>query len=134
MKKKKRSASNNTRVWLGVMMMVCERKAHSWSVSCPSSFFFFSSLLCCPLRPYTYTHTPSHHQLRALIRIFSTRIRARASASCRARSKTRLFFSFLSPFAMRPYDRTRRRTSLLLLFFRVRIKRKTNMVCLHNYI
>jgi hypothetical protein len=91
-KKKKKSASNNTRVWLVVMMMmVCEHKAHSWSVSCPSFF----SLLRCPLRPYTYTHTPSHHQLRTLIRIFFLFAYARAQAAGHE-AKARLFFSFLS--------------------------------------
>jgi hypothetical protein len=74
------------------MMMVCEHKAHSWSVSCPSFF----SLLRCPLRPYTYTHTPSHHQLRSLIRIFFLLAYARAQAAGHD-AKARLFFSFLSP-------------------------------------
>jgi len=106
------------------MMMVCEHKAHSWSVSCPSFF----SLLRCPLRPYTYTHTPSHHQLRTLIRIFFLFAYARAQAAGHE-AKARLFFSFLSlsffflsRFAMRPYGRIRRRASLLLPFFRVRKK------------
>jgi hypothetical protein len=59
-------------------------------------FFFFFFFLRCPLHPYTYTHTPSHHQLRTLIRIFFS-IRIGARASCRARRKSALVFFF--PFS-----------------------------------
>lgn len=76
-------------MWLVVMMIVCEHKAHFWSISCPSFF----TLLRCPLRPYTYTHTPSHHQLRALIRIFfSTRIRARKLPGTKQNARALVFF------------------------------------------
>ena len=109
-----------------MMMMVCEHRAHSWSVSCPSfSRVFF--LLSCPLRPYIYTHTPSHHhQLRTRIRIFfsSTLSHRRERARARAAGhnvKVRLFFSFSSSrlfsFALRPYGRIHRRTSLLFPAF-----------------
>lgn len=62
-KKKKMSTPKYTRVWLVVVMIVCKRTAHSWSVLCPS---FFPSTL--PARRL-YAYTPSH-QLCAVIRIF----------------------------------------------------------------
>lgn len=139
-RRKKKSASNNTRVWLVVMMMmVCEHKVHTWSVSCPSSFF---SLLRCPLRPFTYTHTPSHHhQLRTLIRIFFySHTRAQAAGHS---AKARLFFSFLSLFFFFSsfslcyatlWSNTTSSKSATTVFQSKERKRKTKMACLHNHV
>lgn len=145
-KRRKNVLPQITRVWLVVMMMmVYEHIKRTFGLFHVLLFF---TLLRCPLRPYTYTHTPSHHQLRALIRIFFSTHKG-ARVSCRARSKsafvfsfssfslscslslgpsfflTRFFFSlYVSCFATRPYDRIRRQASLLLystsVFCRVR--------------
>lgn len=148
-REKKESVSNNTRVWLVVMMMmVCEHRAHSWSVSCPSfSRVFF--LLSCPLRPYIYTHTPSHHhQLRTRIRIFSStlslshrRERARARAQAAGHNvKVRLFFFlfFLSSFFLCSptlWSNTSSNDSILpSVFWRRRRKRKNGRQRWHVYV
>ena len=127
-KRKKKSASNNTRVygWVVMMMMVCEHKAHSWSVSCPSfSFFFFLSFYVARFVP-TLIHILPPTTSCALLFAFFFYAHRRASASCRAKRKSALVFSFLSlvffffsslSFSRRPYGRIRRRASLLYYRF-----------------
>jgi len=121
------------------MMMVCEHKAHSWSVSCPSFFFFLlllSTLPASSLHLYTYSLPPPVAHSYSHLFFYSHR-RARKLPG-EAQKRACFFLSFLSSFsslslalflspslcfAMRPYGRIRRRASLLLPFFRVKQKK-----------
>lgn len=70
MSEKKTSTPRYTRVWLVVVMIVCKRTVHSWSVLCPSF-----SLLRCPHVVFTLTRPPTSSAL-LFAYFFSTRMRS----------------------------------------------------------
>jgi hypothetical protein len=82
------------------MMMVCEHKAHSWSVSCPSFFFFLlllSTLPASSLHLYTYSLPPPVAHSYSHLFFYSHR-RARKLPG-EAQKRACFFLSFLSSFS-----------------------------------